>query len=47
MAWTVATAHYPALFIGGFLLFLGFVRATAPYQSRVELKAPLILRLPL
>jgi hypothetical protein len=43
MAWTVATAHYPALFIGGFLLFLGFTRATAPYQSRVELKAPLMV----
>jgi len=43
MAWTVVTAHYPALFIGGFLLFLGFVRATAPYQSRVELKAPLMV----
>ena len=26
MAWTVFTAHYPALFVGGFLIFLGFVR---------------------
>jgi hypothetical protein len=43
MGWTVFTAHYPALFIGGFLVFLGFVRATAPYQSRVELKAPLMV----
>ena len=24
MAWTVFTAHYPALFVGGFLFFLGF-----------------------
>jgi Putative Na+/H+ antiporter len=43
MAWTVFTSHYPALFVGGFLIFLGFVRATAPYQSRVELKAPLLV----
>jgi hypothetical protein len=43
MAWTVFTAHYPALFIGGFLFFLGFVRATAPFQSELELKTPLLV----
>ena len=43
MAWTVVNAHYPALFIGGFLFFLGFTRATASYQSRVDLKAPLLV----
>jgi hypothetical protein len=43
MAWTVFTAHYPALFIGGFLFFLGFARATAPFQSRIELKTPLLV----
>jgi hypothetical protein len=43
MAWTVFTAHYPALFLGGFLIFLGFVRATAQYQSRIELKTPLLV----
>jgi Na+/H+ antiporter NhaD/arsenite permease-like protein len=43
MAWTVFTAHYPALFIGGFLFFLGFARATVPYQSRIELKTPLLV----
>ena len=43
MAWTVFTAHYPALFIGGFLFFLGFATATAPYQSRIELKTPLLV----
>ena len=43
MAWTVVTAHYPALFLGGFLFFLGFARATAPYQSRVELRTPLLV----
>lgn len=43
MAWTVLNAHYPALFLGGFLFFLGFARATAVYQSRVDLRAPLLV----
>jgi hypothetical protein len=43
MAWTVANAHYPVLFVGGFLFFIGFVAATAPYQSRLELKSPLLV----
>jgi putative Na+/H+ antiporter len=43
MAWTVGNAHHPALFIGGFLFFLGFSRATASFQSRVDLKAPLLV----
>jgi hypothetical protein len=43
MAWTVFNAHYPALFLGGFLFFLGFTRATAPYQSRLELRTPLLV----
>ncbi len=43
MAWTVFTAHYPVLFVGGFLFFIGFARATAPYQGRLELKAPLLV----
>jgi hypothetical protein len=43
VAWAVFTAHYPALFVGGFLFFLGFARATAPFQSRVELRGPLLV----
>lgn len=43
MAWTVVNAHHPALFIGGFLFFIGFARATAVYQSRIELKTPLLV----
>ena len=43
MAWTVITSHYPALFLGGFLFFLGFAKATAAYQSRIELKTPLLV----
>ena len=43
MAWTVMNAHYPALFLGGFLFFLGFARATSVYQSRIDLRAPLLV----
>ena len=43
MAWTVVNAHYPVLFLGGFLFFLGFARATSVYQSRIELKTPLLV----
>jgi hypothetical protein len=43
MAWTVVNAHNPALFIGGFLFFLGFARATAAYQSRLEIRSPLLV----
>jgi hypothetical protein len=43
MVWTVFTAHYPALFIGGFLFFIGFARATAAYQARLDLKTPLLV----
>ena len=43
IAWTVFNAHYPALFLGGFLLFLGVARATASCQTRLELKTPLLV----
>ena len=43
MAWTVVNAHYPALFIGGFLFFLGFARATAAYQSQLDIKTPMLV----
>jgi Putative Na+/H+ antiporter len=43
MGWTVLTAHYPGLFVGGFLICLGFVKATAAYQSRIELRTPMLV----
>ena len=43
MAWTVVNAHYPSLFVGGFLFFLGFARATSAYQHRLELRTPLLV----
>lgn len=43
VAWTIVNAHSPALFIGGFLFFLGFSKATAIYQSSMELRTPLLV----
>jgi len=43
LAFTVLTAHTPALFIGGFLFFLAFAQATAPHQSAVNLRPPLLV----
>lgn len=43
LGFTVFTAHYPVLFIAGFMFFLGFTRATAPFQSQFDLKTPLLV----
>ena len=43
MVWTVVNAHYPALFLGGFLFFLGFDRATAAYRRSSDFKTPLLV----
>jgi Putative Na+/H+ antiporter len=43
MAWTVMNSHYPGLFLAGFLFFIGLARATAPYQSQIDLKAPMLV----
>lgn len=43
IVWTVFTAHYPALFIPGFFVFLGFRRATAHHQNETNLKPPLLV----
>jgi hypothetical protein len=43
MVWTVANAHYPVLFLGGFLFFLGFAKATTPHQDTIELGSPLLV----
>jgi len=43
MAWTVANSHHPALFLGGFMFFLGFAKATMHFQSPIDLKPPLLV----
>jgi hypothetical protein len=43
IVWTVVNAHYPALFLAGFLFFLGFDRATAAYSTLADFKTPLLV----
>ena len=43
LGFTVWMAHEPALFIGGFLFFLGFARATGHHQSKLDLGPPLLV----
>lgn len=45
LAWTVLTSHYPPLFVGGFLFFLAFVRATGHHQNEIQLRGPLMVGL--
>jgi len=43
LVWTVINSHYPALFLGGFLFFLGFDRATAAYSTLSDFRTPLLV----
>ncbi len=43
MGFTVMVAHYPPLFVGGFLFFLAFSQATAHHQGRLDLRPPLLV----
>lgn len=43
LGWTVYFAHHPAIFIGGFMFFLGFTMATPQYQNAVSIKVPLLV----
>jgi Na+/H+ antiporter NhaD/arsenite permease-like protein len=36
-------AHYPPLFIGGFLFFLAFSQATAHHQTEINLRGPILV----
>lgn len=41
--WTVFTAHYSALFIGGFLMFMAFTEATKQFQSPIQFRGPILV----
>jgi len=41
--WTVVNAHHPALFVGGFLFYLGFAHVTAFFQNRIDLTPALLV----
>lgn len=43
MAWTVAFAHTPSLFVGGFLFFLAFSMGTAHHQNEHNFRGPILV----
>ncbi len=43
LGWTVYFAHHPAIFIGGFMFFLGFTMATPQYQNAFSIKLPMLV----
>lgn len=43
LAWTVAFAHYPVMFIGGFLFLLAFTQTTGHHQNDVNMKSPILV----
>ncbi len=43
MFWSVLSAHYLALLIGGFLFFLAFYEVTQDYQSEIQLRSPILV----
>lgn len=43
MAWIVLHLHYPVIFIGSFLLYLGFYKATKQFQDDLDLKTPVLV----
>jgi hypothetical protein len=45
LALVVITSHYPAIFFGIFLFFLGFHHATRVYQYPIRLSRPLLIGL--
>lgn len=43
LGWTVYTAHFPVLFIGGFLFFMAFVVATRHHQNAISMRGPMLV----
>ena len=43
LGWPVFTAHYTALYLGGFLMFLAFTQATAQFQSPIQFRGPILV----
>ena len=43
LAWTVLTAHYTVLYMGGFLVFLAFSQATRHHQDPISLRTPVLV----
>lgn len=43
LVWTIINSQSPALFLGGFLFYLGIFQVTGFYQNRIDLKPALLV----
>lgn len=43
MGWTVLFSHYPPLFMGGFLFFIAYSKATRHHQNPIDLRGPILV----
>lgn len=43
LVWVILTNNEPALYLGAFVLFLGFYQATHPYQIALSLRVPILI----
>lgn len=43
LVWIILHAEYPVIFIGAFLFFLGFARATQHFQGLIRLREPILV----
>ena len=43
MVWTIVNSHHSALFIIGFLIFIGFAQVTSQYQNRIYLRSAMLV----
>lgn len=43
MVWVIVHSHFSPIFIASFLFFLGFYRATRPYQYRGSIRQPILV----
>lgn len=43
LLWTIINAHDMALYLAGFLFYLGFYQITAFYQNRLDFRGPLLV----
>ena len=43
MLWTILNAHESALFLAGFLFYLGFYQITSFYQNKIEFRPALLV----
>lgn len=43
LLWTIINAHDTALFLAGFLFYLGFFQITSYYQNRLDFRGPMLV----